>query len=1227
MAIFFTAFTFAQVTTHRSAVRIKKTPPASPTDTLMAIDDTGLLKKTNFAVNQIGGGSSLILPSNQIAFGNGTGVISSGDFTWDNLNKRLNLNTDGSANDSAFLYVNGSMEFEFRNSDGTIRTNEEIFANGFVANGGLSSQFLKADGTIDSNLYLTDAPSDSNDYVRNNGAWVVSSSSGSGAIETQINGSTIDANATTINLTGPGVSSGVDSGGGVTTYTITGGSGGSGRSILNAFFLSDAPDFESAIDSVQTKTANEGKEYYLIVDTNVSITGTPRQITVDVPVFVQKGMVITTPDVSLPITGTINDNYIQIQFNETFIADKNSTVFDGDGLIWFGFSSIEKLYANWYGLVFDSQLEADQNKNVDALIKAGITVSQDRSDRATTIIHIGNGDLYLNSPVPFFATVDINDHPHLTGVRRTGTVVATVINVEGATPIKHGYRKGEQTNLIYTAKYGAVFMPQGMRNSSFRNLQFLGQNDFDSDETWKPAGYPFQPNYSELVLRNDNFEGGDVNEIHWIEDDINWARGRPYSAIITDAFRTGVGGGAYSLANEPTSKIDLYYTASVTPSDQNSWDVIVENIHAKYFVEFMTVGLKGQQNDTYVWRNIQVEKMPIGISIVQDQSRDCKVYEFMSYLDCWAMFDTTIHGSGIMPEVMSAHTAGGLKYIMHGFQSDGIVTLNNIYAEALYGIGTNFYNDDVFAVNGLPETDELPNRATFASSINNSTFKLIENDSFTYADGTGYWVRPPTLKGFRINNTSIGVYTFGVEPNFRYQTFQDVELNGVAIGTTVNDIQPVDAGYFKTTQRTTISDASNWKTVDWSHTSTFPANDISENNVGQYVPDLISDNVSIPLKYNKGSLVENIKIDRCDITGYNRLKASFTISNFDGQLFVGDFLRLNRSNFNIQGTVRVDNGDGSFIISSLNTADLDLLDAQTTAGDRLNYFDLFLVRHRDADKPFLAVKGANNKELVLQKYAQYGSPQSDGQDIEIYDKYVFPDMIERTVVEIKNDTIVFAENYTQNDTIWLKPIRPNIKTINFIEPNNTTFGISGFFEKGKRYNYYLRQYSPILIATTNLNTGNKALCVKSGDFFGNIKGSIESDNKASFLIISPENKILSYLNGASYNTTDGVDNKILLNRSGTTAERPDNFGFPTEYLPDGFVYVNTEIGQNEVWNGVEFVPTKYLGQFTVATLPSGNQGDEAIVTDGASVGYRATATGGGTEFVPVLFDGTNWIYN
>ena len=52
-----------------------------------------------------------------------------------------------------------------------------------------------------------------------------------------------------------------------------------------------------------------------------------------------------------------------------------------------------------------------------------------------------------------------------------------------------------------------------------------------------------------------------------------------------------------------------------------------------------------------------------------------------------------------------------------------------------------------------------------------------------------------------------------------------------------------------------------------------------------------------------------------------------------------------------------------------------------------------------------------------------------------------------------------------------------------------------------------------------------------------------------------------------------------------------------------------------------------LKAYTFATLPTGVTGDICYITDGASVTYRAIATGGGSENVQVFFNGTNWIYN
>lgn len=47
--------------------------------------------------------------------------------------------------------------------------------------------------------------------------------------------------------------------------------------------------------------------------------------------------------------------------------------------------------------------------------------------------------------------------------------------------------------------------------------------------------------------------------------------------------------------------------------------------------------------------------------------------------------------------------------------------------------------------------------------------------------------------------------------------------------------------------------------------------------------------------------------------------------------------------------------------------------------------------------------------------------------------------------------------------------------------------------------------------------------------------------------------------------------------------------------------------------------------FTVATLPSGTQGDSAFVTDANSPTYGASVAGGGSVVIPVFYNGTNWI--
>lgn len=72
----------------------------------------------------------------------------------------------------------------------------------------------------------------------------------------------------------------------------------------------------------------------------------------------------------------------------------------------------------------------------------------------------------------------------------------------------------------------------------------------------------------------------------------------------------------------------------------------------------------------------------------------------------------------------------------------------------------------------------------------------------------------------------------------------------------------------------------------------------------------------------------------------------------------------------------------------------------------------------------------------------------------------------------------------------------------------------------------------------------------------------------------------------------------------------DEFTFNTEVKVEGRMYA--DIIQTE-------------GN-TVATLPAGSEGQRSYVTDGDSVSFGATVTGGGSTTIPVFYDGTNWIY-
>jgi len=50
-----------------------------------------------------------------------------------------------------------------------------------------------------------------------------------------------------------------------------------------------------------------------------------------------------------------------------------------------------------------------------------------------------------------------------------------------------------------------------------------------------------------------------------------------------------------------------------------------------------------------------------------------------------------------------------------------------------------------------------------------------------------------------------------------------------------------------------------------------------------------------------------------------------------------------------------------------------------------------------------------------------------------------------------------------------------------------------------------------------------------------------------------------------------------------------------------------------------------LKSYTVATLPTGTQGDTAYVTDALTPAYLVTVVGGGAVVTPVFYNGTNWV--
>lgn len=62
-----------------------------------------------------------------------------------------------------------------------------------------------------------------------------------------------------------------------------------------------------------------------------------------------------------------------------------------------------------------------------------------------------------------------------------------------------------------------------------------------------------------------------------------------------------------------------------------------------------------------------------------------------------------------------------------------------------------------------------------------------------------------------------------------------------------------------------------------------------------------------------------------------------------------------------------------------------------------------------------------------------------------------------------------------------------------------------------------------------------------------------------------------------------------------------------------------------IYNGYDWIKIDKLREYTVSTLPIGEIGDEAYVTDADNPTYLGVASGGGSVICRVFFNGTNWI--
>lgn len=948
---------------------------------------------------------------------------------------------------------------------------------------------------------------------------------------------------------------------------------GADTNIYNTHRLSaSGGNIKTALVDIAALNISESKQHVLLIDQDVDLSAEPAgiiEIPKEIPTIVQRGFKFITPTVarniidgSTPIVGTVADNYVQLQINGLFLADKDSQVFEGDGLIWFGNESVKDIQASWYGITLESSSAQDQTDNVYNLQRAINTIVLDKSNRATTKLILPNGNIYLNSPVVAFAC-SVDEHPFLTGRRNNGTVAATVLNLEGTAPIKHGVAYGEATVINYTAKWGSAFILQGLRNSSVTNFKFIGNNNAVADNSWIPPNTALGTAQMAALRNDDGMWDGDVTTTDWIDDDIKWTNRQPYAAIVTDPFRISVNDvdAKYSSSVVPESTLDLYYGTNLV-GHQNSWDVKIKNINCSKFVEFFVNTLTGQQGDTYVYEQIMIEQQPIGIAHVQDQSRDCKAYEIMAYISVWGLFVTTIHGAGIAPEIQSAHVAGGLKYLHVGTRGNGILKISNVYAESIYAVGasskTGEYYDGKGIVN-LKNEGESQNNTGFPAIISNSTFKIDTGTKYTRDGQDAYLFRPPTIKGFNIVSSLIGGYTGGLAADRIFGAYEDCNFLGYVSGQTTDEILPVDRGWANNPERSTLRRENLLPPIFASEALYLPNKKLYGFKSG--IPLSKVKDTNINWKMIGRTIDEAMDYYTVTITGKATIYPDNNYLEFetsDPLIKVGDVVKLEEFVYSSIGYVDEINGT-TVRLANFTKAEWANILNRMDINDELT-IKVKLIRINKYFTPFVGTKNSNT-EISIDKYAAYRTSAVTESEIETGDKLILPDGKTYIATNVVGSTITINPGYggTLNGE-WVRPLYMNNEAFRFIHTGVMNY--SAFYEKGKRYEYY---------SAEGVQTDQYLICVKSGDFKD--LDAVNGVYKANFLRYDADGKLNAYLDGENLITpnTNLTDLTKDFNYSGTTAERPGNNGFPTEYIPNGMVYRNTETTRDEIWNGNAFV--------------------------------------------------------